>query len=305
VGLEELGEEAVPREPLCAAVRAVLLLKGCMDLLKGLNDCLEWLLKARLAVAVIPVPEEPLLLFDPAARRSAALSGRLEVPQLVGKAPSLARRTRMDIPGYESLMPRVLRLATVLTSGADAVQQTSDELELTEEQRRIKIPSGTKSLIKSRIDWAVTYLVHAGLMERPRRGTFVITDRGRQCLERDGPRIDKKYLYQFAEFREFLARRREPIVSDEAASGPETTTSPGGNVPSLRELELGPTVTPDEQLGQAYELIKSEVRSQLLDRILGQSPEFFENLVVTLLSTMGYGSSDALAQELDEALYVL
>ncbi len=202
----------------------------------------------------------------------------------------------MDIPDYESLMPRVLRLATVMTSGADAVQQISDELGLSEEQRRIRIPSGTKSLIKSRLDWAVTYLVHAGLMVRPRRGTFVITDRGRQCLESDGPRINKKYLYQFAEFREFLARRREPIASEEAASGQEATPPPAGNVPSLRELELGPTATPDEQLGQAYELIESEVRSQLLDRILGQSPEFFENLVVTLLSTMGYGSSDALAE---------
>lgn len=202
----------------------------------------------------------------------------------------------MDIPDYESLMPRVLRLATVPTSGADAVQRISDELELTEEQRRIKIPSGTKPLIKSRIDWAVTYLVHAGLMERPRRGSFVITDRGRECLERDGPRIDKKYLYQFAEFREFLARRRESATSDDAASDSEPTTTTAERVPILKELELGPIATPDEQLGQAYELIESEVRAQLLDRILAQSPEFFENLVVTLLSTMGYGSSDALAK---------
>lgn len=199
----------------------------------------------------------------------------------------------MDIPDYESLMPHVLRLANSQTTSGEAVQQISDELGLSDEQRRIMIPSGTKSLLKSRVDWAVTYLVHAGLLQRPRRAHFEITERGRRCLAKDGPRIDKKYLYQFEEFREFLSRRREPTSGEVVASDP-TTPEPTDGRPE--ELELGPSATPDEQLGQAYALIESEVRSQLLDRILGQSPEFFENLVVTLLSTMGYGSSDALAQ---------
>lgn len=202
----------------------------------------------------------------------------------------------MDIPDYESLMPRVLRLATTQTTSGEAVQKISDDLQLSEAQRQIMIPSGTKSLIKSRIDWAVTYLVHAGLLDRPRRAHFVITERGLRCLETDGPRINKKYLYQFEEFRDFLSRRREPIGDDGGSLPTTLPMAADERSRDLKELELSSTATPDEQLGQAYQLIESEVRTQLLERILGQTPEFFENLVVTLLSTMGYGSSDALAQ---------
>ena len=50
------------------------------------------------------------------------------------------------------------------------------------------------------------------------------------------------------------------------------------------------------RLGKHTELIERELRSQLLERILRQTPGFFEGLVVTLLSQMGYGSSAALAQ---------
>lgn len=200
----------------------------------------------------------------------------------------------MDIPDHESLMPRVLRLAMIEQSGREAVRIISDELELTDEQRSTTIPSGTKTLIKSRVDWAVTYLVHAGLLQRPRRGHFVITQRGRICLEKDGARINTRYLHQFPEFLEFLSRRRDTTSAGDATE--PLSAAPSGTSAIGDAIVLSPSTTPDEQLGQAYELIETEVRSQLLDRILSQSPEFFENLVVTLLSTMGYGSSDALAQ---------
>lgn len=202
----------------------------------------------------------------------------------------------MDIPDYESLMPRVLRLAMAERSGREAVRIISDELGLTDEQRSATIPSGTKTLIKSRVDWAVTYLVHAGLLVRPRRGHFLITQRGRSSLEKEGPRINARYLRVFPEFLDFLSRKRETISGDVGLVTDSSPIAEAGKPIVENESVLSSSVTPDEQLGQAYELIESEVRSQLLDRILGQSPEFFENLVVTLLSTMGYGSSDALAQ---------
>jgi restriction system protein len=63
-------------------------------------------------------------------------------------------------------------------------------------------------LIKSRIEWAITYLVHAGLAERPQRGHFRITERGREALKEGADRVDNKYLQQFAEFRDFLARHK-------------------------------------------------------------------------------------------------
>ena len=185
----------------------------------------------------------------------------------------------MTIPDYESLMPRVLSLARQERSIREAVGQVSDDLGLTDEERQIEIPSGTKTLIKSRLEWAVTYLVHAGLLERPRRGHFLITERGRKVLAEDTDKLDGKYLRKFPEFADFIARRRP-----ELREGRVTT--------STQEA----AATPEEQIGEAYTALEGELRSELLRRVLVQSPSFFEDLVITLLSAMGYGDHRALSK---------
>ena len=56
--------------------------------------------------------------------------------------------------------------------------------------------------------------------------------------------------------------------------------------------------TPEEQLNKSYEEINSSIQSELLDRVLSQTPEFFEELVVKLLQAMGYGDEQSLAKAL-------
>ena len=50
-------------------------------------------------------------------------------------------------------------------------------------------------------------------------------------------------------------------------------------------------LTPDETIGKAYEELRSMLANDLLDKILEQSPYFFEKLVIRLLVAMGYGGS--------------
>ena len=47
--------------------------------------------------------------------------------------------------------------------------------------------------------------------------------------------------------------------------------------------------TPIEVIGGAVETLHSDVRQRLLEAILAQDPEFFEHLVLDVLSKMGYG----------------
>ena len=47
--------------------------------------------------------------------------------------------------------------------------------------------------------------------------------------------------------------------------------------------------TPDEVIGGAVATLHSDVRQRLLEAILAQDPEFFEHLVLDVLSKMGYG----------------
>ncbi len=49
--------------------------------------------------------------------------------------------------------------------------------------------------------------------------------------------------------------------------------------------------TPVEQIESAYHAFASSVQGELLERILQQSPEFFEHLILDLVRAMGYGGS--------------
>lgn len=189
----------------------------------------------------------------------------------------------MPIPDYESLMPTVLRLATSERTISDAVLIVSDECDLSEEERQQLIPSGGKPLIKSRVEWAVTYLVQAGVLERPRRGHFLITQRGQEVLNDPPEKLDSQYLRRFPEFVDFLNRHRKK------RSQPTSSTLSDDKTNEILQ-------NPEETLGEAYSVMEEELSSELLTRVLKQSPGFFERLVVTLLRSMGYGSEETLAK---------
>lgn len=80
----------------------------------------------------------------------------------------------------------------------------SKELQLTENELNEENSSGNK-IFQVRIAWAKTYLKKAGLIMYPERGSFQITANGLTILQKKKiKRIDKQFLSQFPEFKEFL-----------------------------------------------------------------------------------------------------
>ena len=181
----------------------------------------------------------------------------------------------MAIPDYQTCMLPLLRL---LGDGQehslrDAEEALAANFKLTETERAELLPSGQQGIFKNRIGWARTYLKKAGLLEAPKRGVFKITDRGSRTLASNPGRIDGKYLEQFKEFTEFR----------------EASRTAAGNA-DLPEA-LSPTATPEEVIEIAHQGLREQLGQELLARILGCSPTFFEQLVVELLVKMGYGGS--------------
>jgi len=184
----------------------------------------------------------------------------------------------MAIPTYDQLMLPLLRLAGAHRASdlPTAEKLLGDEFGLTPDERATMLPSGQQTALRNRTGWASFYLMKAGLLVKPKRGYFEITDRGRDVLKSPPSNIDKAFLAGFPEFREFL-------TGASAGSTGETTQT---LVPSTAEH-----TTPDEALQGAYQQLRSELASQVLERLLQVSPEFFEQLVVELLVVMGYGGS--------------
>ncbi len=189
------------------------------------------------------------------------------------------------VPEYQSLMLPVLSLASEgEVRVGDAVERLAGELGLSDEDREELLPSGKQTVFANRVHWAKTYLKQAGLVESTRRAHFKITERGLTALAQKPQRIDNAYLSQFAEFIAFKQRR-----------SPEGILEPVARPASALPSNVSPARTPDETMRTAYLEIEAELRSELLERILGSSPAFFERLVVTLLVEMGYGGSVAAA----------
>lgn len=123
-------------------------------------------------------------------------------------------------------------------------------------------------------------MAQAGLATRPKRGVYVIIERGRKVLDEHPGRVDNKVLEQFPEFLEFRARRKEkgePVgTHGESSTGTVST--------------LSPTEVIERLLSDADDAVAAE----LLDRVLAQPPAFLERLSLRLLRAMGYGGREAL-----------
>jgi restriction system protein len=191
----------------------------------------------------------------------------------------------MPIPDYQTLMLPVLRSAAEgETRVADVSERIADELGLTQIERDELLPSGRQRLLHNRIHWAKFYMSKAGLIASPARGRFVATDKGKALLATSPDRIDVALLMQEPEFREFY--RNEGAAAEE------------NGIPAKPVQDSSTRTTPEEQIDAANASMQAALRDELLQRILSNSPAFFEQLIVDLLVAMGYGGShkDAAAQ---------
>lgn len=179
------------------------------------------------------------------------------------------------IPDYQSLMRPVLeKFAVGEARISDVVEDISNDLNLSEDERNELLPSGKQTTISNRIHWAKTYLKQAGLVRSTRRAHFVITEAGQKVLNDPGVTIDTKFLLKFEAFQEFRSRSSETETSTPEADDEAPTN-----------------ITPDEELRKAHKQINASLADDLLDRVRESTPAFFEEMIVKLLVAMGYGGT--------------
>lgn len=162
---------------------------------------------------------------------------------------------------------------------ADVENRIADEFNLTQEEREELLPSGRQRILHNRIHWAKFYMSKAGLIASPARGRFVATEAGRALLAERPARIDVDLLLKSPGFREFYK------------GGAEAAEKTGTSDPTDGTLTDALPSTPEEQIEAAFRSVQLALRAELLERIVQNSPTFFEQLIVDLLVAMGYGGS--------------
>lgn len=180
------------------------------------------------------------------------------------------------IPDYQTCM---LPLLTLLKDGKEhsskeLIAKLIFDFNLTEEEINEQLPSQRQPTINNRIHWANIYLRKAGLIDSVSRGIYRITEEGLRVLNENPTRIDVKFLSKYPDFVEFQKGTSKVISTKNEKN---------------QELEI--TQTPEEALATIYSQLSSALAHDLLEKVLAQTPYFFENLVVELLVKMGYGGS--------------
>ena len=138
---------------------------------------------------------------------------------------------------------------------------------LTEEEMNAWYPSGNGEIFLDRISWALSYLFIAGLVEKPQRGDYKISEKGLSMLSS----CTEEQINEFVK------------VTVNAKAPKKDKNKEASNIASHVENDER---TPEEELADSYDRIKQNVQSQILTTILSKQPREF---VVKLLQAMGYG----------------
>lgn len=181
----------------------------------------------------------------------------------------------MAVPKFYEFFPCIMK---ILSNGEIiSVKQIRtlvfDTMHLTEEDRSALLPSGTQKTADNRVNWALTYLRKAGLVERPATGKYRMSSTGKAALQEIGYNITLEYLEKFKSFREFHMAKPQ--------SGQDSSEC-------INAITDG---SPQDTMDIAFRQINDELAASLLQAIMEHSPQFFEKLVVELLVKMGYGGA--------------
>lgn len=181
----------------------------------------------------------------------------------------------MAIPIFEDfLYPFISFLGKKDMSTKEMKAAIIQHFNLTEEDCALRTKNGTSTQLNDRLNWTRQYLRRALFVDLPARGVYHLSDRGRAYLNTHTD-LRKKDLMEYPEFSSY--------ATGNSVVAPKVT-------PAEAPVE---EVTPTEQLESAFDIINNDLSAELLQRVLEQTPIFFERLVVDLLVRMGYGGSFA------------
>jgi restriction system protein len=155
-----------------------------------------------------------------------------------------------------------------------------DHFDLSDSEREERLPSGGLR-VANRAGWAITHLSKGGLIDKVKRGTYRITERGKDFLEAHPGKVTYQTLkddvpeYQQAwqEAMEQKAEKRSEEINEPEETSVESST------------------TPEEAIDRAVTSITVSLRSELMTQLRDIDPYRFEQVVLDVLSAMGYGGS--------------
>lgn len=183
----------------------------------------------------------------------------------------------MSVPNYQDFMNPCLKVfadSKEVIKGTDIVDKVSDNLGLSDEDRSQVLKSG-ESVVKSRVYWATYFMYRAGLLERPSRGYYKITEEGVRVVA-SGEKINDEFLMKYPAFVEFMQKTNDN-AKKRSSERPEKVMCDNTDI------------DPEQRINDAIDEINVALEDEILGTLKSIDPKRFEHIVIDLMEAMGYG----------------
>ena len=189
------------------------------------------------------------------------------------------------LPTWDAMLPVALSVASKQSSAISRKEFSEaivNSLQLPDNLRQLKSEKYPDvNIIDSRTTFPISELTISGLIERPKRGFYVITPLGKQLLEQYGGSLTSEIIHKLPQFIQHQDELKQK-----------------GNLEKTEDNQLtdnSDSVEPIQTVDPIVKDYNDTVSIDLLDRIRRGTPYFFEKLVVELLSAMGYKGTNGQA----------
>lgn len=176
-----------------------------------------------------------------------------------------------DVPKYDEFLSPILNYCKDKQEHtlSETIDKMAMEFGMSEDQKNELLPSGKHTYIYDRVEWAITYLVQAGLLERTGRSKFKISELGFNELSEMPAKIPHSYLQKFPSFVKFTELRHTKKKNSD-------------------DLE---SMTPDEEFDILFEKREDMLIQNLLSALSNIKPSDFERLIIDVVLSLGYGKN--------------
>ncbi|WP_302233746.1 winged helix-turn-helix domain-containing protein [uncultured Adlercreutzia sp.] len=164
----------------------------------------------------------------------------------------------MAVPKYDEMMVPVLRRIAEEPGAAVTSKQLRrfviDHWGLSDIEVAERVSSGVERYANNML-WACTHLKQAKCIESPKRGTYLVTQRGLDLLNSGVEKLDRRALMQFPEFCDFLNRSRKG--KDVSAKETEETVA--------QTMAVEENESPEDTIDEAFRSIETALVSDILE----------------------------------------
>lgn len=180
-------------------------------------------------------------------------------------------------PTWDAFLGIILKVAVERQNwqSSELIQRTLEEANLPQSMLQMRYPQKSHDLVmRNRVSFALSDLAISGLLDRPERGLYLPTSRGQELSKEYGINITRTLIHNEPAYKKYKQEKSNQKKNRQKRENKDLVES---------------------QIKEWFNQQNEKTQDELLNHLVKMNPYKFENLMVQLLSVMGYKGDEGQA----------